>query len=135
MLTSFLPSTQNENQKQHRNETCSENNLQFNNHQALHPSVQGTHHSHPLPGSREYPSWNVIKGEGFLPEYQNDLIGILKQFCMWLVENEELTLSEKKVKAIKQPQKCPTKKASDLLTHDEIQALMAVCQTSRDRAS
>jgi site-specific recombinase XerD len=63
-----------------------------------------------------------------------DLIGILKQFCMWLVENEELTLSEKKIKAIKQPQKCPTKKASDLLTSEEIQALMAVCQTSRDRA-
>jgi len=63
-----------------------------------------------------------------------DLISILKQFCMWLVENEELSLPEKKIKAIKHPQKLPTKKASDLLTNDEIQALMAVCQTSRDRA-
>lgn len=63
-----------------------------------------------------------------------DLIAIIKQFTMWLVDNGEITISEKKIKAIKSPKKLPVKTASDLLTADEIQALVAACKTSRDRA-
>ena len=51
-----------------------------------------------------------------------------------MINNEEITLTEKKIRSIKTPKQVPTKTASDLLTCDEIQALIEKCQTSRDRA-
>ena len=74
------------------------------------------------------------RGTPFTRNTKIDLIAILKQFCIWLIENEELLLPEKKIKVIKTPKKLPTKTAADLLTGDEIQALIEKCQTSRDRA-
>lgn len=63
-----------------------------------------------------------------------DLIAIIKQFSIWLVDNGEIHIPEKKIKAIKSPKKLPVKTASDLLTADEVQALVSACRTSRDRA-
>ena len=89
---------------------------------ALYRGVEKIHHG------------NSSKERQFSQNTRIDHIRILKQFCMWLVENKEIDLPEKKIKAIKQPKKLTTKNASDLLTGDEVQALISVCQTSRDRA-
>lgn len=74
------------------------------------------------------------RGTPFSRNTRIDLVIILKQFVLWLIDNEEITLPEKKVRSIKIPKKLPSHKASELLTGDEIQALISVCMTSRDRA-
>jgi len=64
-----------------------------------------------------------------------DHVAILKQFLLWMIENEYVGLPEKKVRAIKTPRKpMMTKTASQLLTPDEVQKLIAACRSSRDRA-
>jgi integrase/recombinase XerD len=74
------------------------------------------------------------RGIPFSQNSRVDIIHICKQFFLWLIENEEISISEKKIRAIKLPRKISTKKASDLLTNDELQALLTACMTSRDRA-
>jgi len=75
------------------------------------------------------------KGRPFKQNTQHDYIRILKQFLLWMIENEYIDLPEKKVKKIRTPpQDTMTKKAGDLLTPKEIQSLVKVCNTSRDRA-
>lgn len=74
------------------------------------------------------------RGKQYSQNTRIDLIRILKMFCLWLIEQEEITIPEKKIHAIKLPTKVLTKQAGDLLTSDEVQALIGVCQTSRDRA-
>lgn len=74
------------------------------------------------------------RGIPFSQNSRVDLIHLCKQFFLWLIENEEISLSEKKIRAIKLPRKVSTKKASDLLTNDDLQALLTACMTSRDRA-
>ncbi|OPX67175.1 MAG: putative tyrosine recombinase XerC-like protein [Methanoregulaceae archaeon PtaB.Bin056] len=64
-----------------------------------------------------------------------DHVAILKQFLLWMIDNEYSDLPEKKVRAIKTPRKpVMTKTASQLITPDEIRALVAACRSSRDRA-
>ncbi len=75
-----------------------------------------------------------LREKTFTVNTQIDLISIIKQFTLWLLDNDEIHISEKKVKAIKRPKPVATKKASDLLTNDEIQALLSACVSSRDRA-
>jgi site-specific recombinase XerD len=76
-----------------------------------------------------------LKGRSFKQNTQHDYIRILKQFLLWKVENEYIDLPEKKVKKIRTPpDDTMTKKAGDLLTPKEIQSLVNVCNTSRDRA-
>lgn len=74
------------------------------------------------------------RGRPFSQNTRVDLIHLCKQFFLWLVENGEMDLSEKKLRAIKLPQKITTKTASDLITKDEIEALLLACKSSRDRA-
>jgi len=72
------------------------------------------------------------------PYKQNTLfdhVSILKQFLLWMIENQYSNLPEKKVKAIKTPRKDTlTKTASQLLMPEEIQALINASRSSRDRA-
>jgi len=64
-----------------------------------------------------------------------DHVAILKQFLLWMIENEYSVLPEKKIKGIKTPRKdTKTKTASQLLTPEEIQVLIKACRSSRDRA-
>jgi site-specific recombinase XerD len=64
-----------------------------------------------------------------------DHVAILKQFLLWMIENEYSVLPEKKIKAIKTPRKdTKTKTASQLLTPEEVQTLIKFCRSSRDRA-
>jgi len=72
------------------------------------------------------------------PYKQNTLfdhVSILKQFLLWMIENEYSNLPEKKVKAIKSPRKDTiTKTASQLLTPEEVKVLVKASRSSRDRA-
>lgn len=75
------------------------------------------------------------KGRPFKQNTQHDYIRILKQFLLRMIENEYIDLPEKKVRKKRTPpQDTMTKKAGDLLTPKEIQSLVNVCNTSRDRA-
>ena len=72
------------------------------------------------------------------PYKQNTLfdhVSILKQFLLWMIENEYSNLPEKKVKAIKSPRKDTiTKTASQLLSPEEVKILVKASRSSRDRA-
>ena len=72
------------------------------------------------------------------PYKQNTLfdhVSILKQFLLWMIENEYSNLPEKKVKAIKSPRKDTiTKTASQLLSPEEVKVLVKASRSSRDRA-
>jgi len=75
------------------------------------------------------------KGKPFAQNTKHDFVRILKQFLVWLVENEYLTLPEKKVMRIKVPPDNPmTKTASQMLTPEEIQRLYKASYRSYDRA-
>jgi integrase/recombinase XerD len=65
----------------------------------------------------------------------SDHVIILKQFLLWLIEEGYSTLPEKKVRRIKNPKKeTVTKKATDLLTPDEITKIVRASDRSIDRA-
>lgn len=75
------------------------------------------------------------RGRPFKQNTQYDYIRILKQFLLWMIESEYISLPEKKVRKIQTPPKdTMTKKAGDLLTTQEVQAMVDACRTSRDRA-
>lgn len=75
------------------------------------------------------------KGKPFKQNTLADHVVILKRFLLWAIENEYSTIPEKKVRALKPPSKnTVTKKASDLLTPDEIKAIVLACKRSEDRA-
>ncbi len=75
------------------------------------------------------------RGQPFKPNTIADHVIILKQFLLWLVEEQYSTLPEKKVSRIKNPRKEHiTKKATDLLTPEEVTLIVKACNKSVDRA-
>lgn len=75
------------------------------------------------------------RGHEFSKNTIADHIIILKQFYLWMVENEYTTIPEKKIRALKTPNhETMTKVASDLLTPEEITAMVNSCTRSSDRA-
>jgi integrase len=75
------------------------------------------------------------RGRPFKQNTLADHVVILKRFLLWAIENGYSTIPEKKVRALKPPAKnTMTKKASDLLTPDEIKAIIQACKQSEDRA-
>lgn len=75
------------------------------------------------------------KGTPFKQNTKHDWIRVLRQFLLWMIENEYSGLPEKKVRRIKIPSvDHMTKKASDLLSPDEIKAILTACRRSVDRA-
>jgi len=92
------------------------------NQQQLYRGIEKIHHA------------DSSKNRPYSINSRADLIRILKTFSLWLVEQGEIDIPEKKIRAIKIPTPKLTRQASDLLTGDEIQAMMKACQTSRDRA-
>jgi len=65
----------------------------------------------------------------------SDFVAILKQFYLWMIENKYSDLSETKLRKLRIPAKDPmTKVAADLLTPDEITALMKACTRPVERA-
>jgi site-specific recombinase XerD len=80
-------------------------------------------------------SGTSLKEKPFSANSIRDHLLTLKQFYLWLVENELVDIPHKKVKALKVPNpNTMTKVASDLLTVDEITAMLHACEQSRDRA-
>ena len=78
---------------------------------------------------------NSEKGRPFKQNTISDLVTILKQFVLWMIEEGYSKIPEKKIARIKTPPKeMVTKKASDLLTTDEITLIMKACERSGDRA-
>lgn len=92
------------------------------NQQRLYRGIEKIHHA------------DSNKNRPYSINSRIDLIRILKTFCLWLIDQGEIDIPEKKIRSIKIPAPKLTRQASDLLTGDEIQAMMEVCQTSRDRA-
>lgn len=75
------------------------------------------------------------RGKPFKQNTLADHVVILKRFLLWAIENGYSNLPEKKVRALKPPAKNKvTKKASDLLTPDEIKTIIQSCKSSADRA-
>jgi integrase len=66
----------------------------------------------------------------------NSIYGNVRPFLLWLIaEGHNPHLPEKKLLAIKRPSaETMTKKAADMLTIEEIENMVRVCATSRDRA-
>lgn len=64
-----------------------------------------------------------------------DYVKFLKRFYLWLIENNYSEISEKKIRKITPPSPNQmTKTAEQLLTGEEIEAMLRKCRTSRDRA-
>ncbi|WP_067048118.1 site-specific integrase [Methanofollis ethanolicus] len=75
------------------------------------------------------------RGKPFKQNTLHDHIILLKRFYLWLIENDISTVPSKKVKAIKAPSMDRnTKLPEQMLTSEEIRALIAAGGNSRDRA-
>jgi integrase/recombinase XerD len=75
------------------------------------------------------------RGKPFKQNTISDHVIILKQFLLWMIEEEYSNLPEKKIRRIKNPKKeMVTKKATDLLTPDEINRIVRASDRSIDRA-
>jgi site-specific recombinase XerD len=84
------------------------------------------------------PELRTAKSHRQRPFKQNtisDFIAILKQFYLWMIENKYSSLSETKIHKLQTPPKdTMTKVAADLLTPDEITAMVKACTRTMDRA-
>lgn len=75
------------------------------------------------------------KGKPFSKNSLHDYIRILKTFLLWMIENKGLEVPEKKIRKIQVPPvDTDTTHPEDILTYDEILALLKVCPQDRDRA-
>ena len=75
------------------------------------------------------------KGQDFMKNTIADHVIILKQFYLWLIDNDFAAIPEKKLRALKAPKhETMTKVASDLLTTEEITAMVNASTRSLDRA-
>lgn len=71
----------------------------------------------------------------YMQNTMSDHVRILKPFYLWLIEEEISSIPEKKLKAISPPaQDTMTKEASDMLSKEEVTAIIDSCTWSRDRA-
>lgn len=76
-----------------------------------------------------------LRGRPFKQNTISDYVAILKQFYLWLIENEYSFIQEKKLRKMQTPRKNPmTKTASALLTPDEVRAMIKACIRSVDKA-
>jgi hypothetical protein len=75
------------------------------------------------------------RGRPFKQNILHDYVMFLKRFYLWLIENGYSDVSEKKVRKIRPPRvdRC-TKLPDQMLSPEEIEALLRACQSSRDRA-
>lgn len=74
------------------------------------------------------------KGEPYSQNTRADLVQICKGFMLWMIESEVVDLPEKKIRKIKTPTKIPTKTDADLISPDQITAILGACCSDRDRA-
>ena len=76
-----------------------------------------------------------VRGKAFKQNTQHDYIRILKPFLLWLIENGYNDLPEKKIRKIRSlPVDYATTSPDELLTKDDVLALINACHTTRDKA-
>jgi site-specific recombinase XerD len=89
---------------------------------------------------RSTPHWKglskpVGKAHTYKQNTQHDYVKFLKRFYLWLIEQEYSKIPAFEIKKIHPPSSDPmTKNNDDLLTEEEILAMIRSCQSSRDRA-
>lgn len=75
------------------------------------------------------------KGLPYKTNTIHDYIIFLKRFSLWLIENNYSSLPKEKIMRIRPPRiDSQTKQPDQLLSKEEIQALLKACMSSRDRA-
>ncbi|MBP2134521.1 site-specific recombinase XerD/ribosomal protein L40E [Methanomicrobium sp. W14] len=75
------------------------------------------------------------KGLPYKTNTIHDYIIFLKRFSLWLIENNYSSLPKEKIMRIRPPRiDSQTKQPDQLLSKEEIEALLKACLTSRDRA-
>lgn len=75
------------------------------------------------------------KGKPFKTNTIHDYIIFLKRFSLWLIENDYSSLPKEKIMRIRPPRiDSQTKQPDQLLSKEEIEALLKACMSSRDRA-
>jgi integrase/recombinase XerD len=74
------------------------------------------------------------KGNAFSSQTKYDFVSVLKTFYRWLIDENLSDIPEKKILAIKSPARENTKTADDLLSPEEIRALLNACTTIKDKA-
>jgi len=78
---------------------------------------------------------NNVRGVPFKQNTLRDFITILKSFTLWMIDNNHSSLPENKIQRLKTPSRdSMTKTAADLLSPEEITAMIDVCTRSIDRA-
>ena len=66
---------------------------------------------------------------------RRDYVHNLKRFCLWMEENHLTRMEEKRLKRLKPPpENTGTVTVGDILTKQEIHAILQACRSSRDRA-
>ncbi|MFA5002703.1 MAG: integrase, partial [Methanolinea sp.] len=66
------------------------------------------------------------KGTPFKQNTKHDWVRVLRQFLLWMIENEYSNLPERKIRRIQVPTKdTMTHKAADLLTPEEVKAILS----------
>jgi len=74
-------------------------------------------------------------GRPFTKNSIHDFVGTLRRFYLWLIQNSCSIVPEDKLKKIRLPKvDTMTVTAQDILTREEIKAMIAACMNSRDRA-
>jgi len=77
----------------------------------------------------------TYRGRPYRQNTRHDFIKFLKRFYLWLIENSYSNVPAAKINKIRPPPvDAMTKTASQLLTEQEILAMINACMTSRDRA-
>jgi len=77
----------------------------------------------------------IYRGRPYRQNTRHDFIKFLKRFYLWLIENSYSDVPAVKINKIRPPPvDVMTKTASQLLTEQEILAMINACMTSRDRA-
>lgn len=79
-------------------------------------------------------SGTSIKGKPFSVNTRADLVQVFKSLLLWMIDSEIVNISEKKVRLIRIPNKIPTKTPADLISPEQIGALIEAAKSSRYRA-
>ena len=86
-------------------------------------------------GIRQLKTAKTWKGTPFAPNTIADMVGVLRFFYSWLIEEKHSKISIVDLNKIKDPKRPGTvRTASDLLTKDELEAIIRGCRRDVDRA-
>ena len=77
----------------------------------------------------------ALAGKPYKRNTIHDMVGLLKRFYLWMIENDHSGIEPKKVRAIKVPQKDRmTRTVETIPTPEEVDAIIRACESPRDRA-